>query len=380
MLKVQPSTLWWLTEATKVSVLPPEKMGAAFENGCVDILIHQIVTIMKLKLQKSVFVPACLVATALTGYAGFRLADSDTSLHSASLASETRDSKSSTDSEKETSRKAPAITRLNDAAPHSGTSEKKAWELIDSGDFKQFVSNLRATGCPEQTVRDIVVAELREEFNQRRTAALNREPIPYWEGGYGVDEDQLPELGSISAQEYEMATDLLGKEGSRGLSQPTIEEIAGVRLGAELAGKQQIVESLAERMSDQLSTLMDTPLGVEAPTDQNDRFNAVTQEFEAALAQVLTPQERQAYDLRHSTTAASVRESLRESGVSVNEAEFHELYTARRQFDDRCQPSSTDTIDMTGAWNEYLATSQRILGEDRSAKMNPTSAGLADSN
>jgi hypothetical protein len=326
---------------------------------------------MNAKSQKFILLYSCLLTLVLIGHSSFQIAGARQHLRPSIQHNEPTVSHSSAAIKPSVTETSFASDRLSDDGKSTMPSRGAIWEKIDSGDFKQFVKNLRATGCPEQTIRDIVVAELREEFNQRRAEALMREPIPYWEGGYGVDEDQLPELGSISTQEHEMATDLLGKEGSRGLSHPTIEEIAGVRLGAELTGKQQIVESLAERMSNQLSTLMDTPPGIEAPAGQNDRFNDITQSFESALNQVLTPEERQAYDLRHSTAAAAVRESLRESGVSVTEAEFSELYHARRQFEELSKSAKNQTIDVTPAWEAYMAASQRVLGEERSWKLHP---------
>jgi hypothetical protein len=84
-----------------------------------------------------------------------------------------------------------------------------------------------------------------------------------------------------------------------------------------------------------------------------------------------------AYELRHSTTASVVRESLRTSGVSVSEAEFRKLYAARRQFEEFCKPSGSKTINATVAWNEYKASSRRILGEERSLKMNAASANVS---
>ena len=84
-----------------------------------------------------------------------------------------------------------------------------------------------------------------------------------------------------------------------------------------------------------------------------------------------------AYELRHSTTAKVVRESVRTSGVSVSEAEFRKLYAARRQFEEFCKPSGSKTINATVAWNEYKASSRRILGEEPSWKMNAASANVS---
>jgi hypothetical protein len=129
-------------------------------------------------------------------------------------------------------------------------------------------------------------------------------------------------------------------------------------------------------MANQTLELMELPLGDETSEDRNRRLSAVTQEFETTLAKVLTPAERQAYELRHAPAAIAVRESLRESGVAVSEVEFRKLYQARQQF----ERLSNQGGDLGSAWDDYMAVSQRILGVERSAKMNPTSADVAHAN
>jgi hypothetical protein len=48
-------------------------------------------------------------------------------------------------------------------------SEPLHWRQLDAPDFPGFVANLRAIGCPEATIRDIVTGELREIYSLRRT-------------------------------------------------------------------------------------------------------------------------------------------------------------------------------------------------------------------
>lgn len=48
------------------------------------------------------------------------------------------------------------------------------WQQLDAPDFPTFVKNLRAIGCPEPTLRDIVEGELREIYAQKlQQAAAN---------------------------------------------------------------------------------------------------------------------------------------------------------------------------------------------------------------
>ncbi len=38
------------------------------------------------------------------------------------------------------------------------------WSLIESDDYHQYAENLRAIGCPDKTVRDILVADIAANF------------------------------------------------------------------------------------------------------------------------------------------------------------------------------------------------------------------------
>ena len=41
------------------------------------------------------------------------------------------------------------------------------WRTIESDDYKRYVANLRLAGCPEKTVRDVIVADINELYRHR---------------------------------------------------------------------------------------------------------------------------------------------------------------------------------------------------------------------
>ncbi|MFN0078604.1 MAG: hypothetical protein ACKVY0_19260 [Prosthecobacter sp.] len=57
--------------------------------------------------------------------------------------------------------KAPTPLQPAKAAPFR-------WQQLDAPDFPTFVKNLRAIGCPEPTLRDILQGELREIYEEKR--------------------------------------------------------------------------------------------------------------------------------------------------------------------------------------------------------------------
>jgi hypothetical protein len=60
-------------------------------------------------------------------------------------------------------------------------TNKFRWSQIASTNCEEYVVNLRATGCPEQTVRDIVIADVDRAFERRHRLGIRE--LPFWAGG-----------------------------------------------------------------------------------------------------------------------------------------------------------------------------------------------------
>src|SRR5688572_3338595 len=50
-----------------------------------------------------------------------------------------------------------------------------SWRFLESPDFKQYIANLRAVGCPEQTIQDIIIADVNKLYAGKE-AALRIKP------------------------------------------------------------------------------------------------------------------------------------------------------------------------------------------------------------
>lgn len=54
------------------------------------------------------------------------------------------------------------------------------WQRLVSTNYDEFVANLRAVGCPERTIRDIVVGDVWQRFSAFENRA---DPTPFWANG-----------------------------------------------------------------------------------------------------------------------------------------------------------------------------------------------------
>ena len=95
----------------------------------------------------------------------------------------------------------------------------------------------------------------------------------------------------------------------------------------------------------------------------------VREQREAALRSLLTPAEREQYDLWMSPTAEALRHDF--YGMEASEEEFQAVYALRRTFDEAWPADSIDTQDpkATEAWGAALLQLEdrvkEALGEER---------------
>jgi hypothetical protein len=56
-----------------------------------------------------------------------------------------------------------------------------SWQELESQDYPTYIKNLREIGCPEQTIRDIIIADVTEMLRQKyQTVAPEQNPNPRW--------------------------------------------------------------------------------------------------------------------------------------------------------------------------------------------------------
>src|SRR5512139_1665207 len=54
------------------------------------------------------------------------------------------------------------------------------WHEIESPNYAVYVANLRDIGCPEQTIRDIIIADVNGLFSRRRATELVTPDQQWW--------------------------------------------------------------------------------------------------------------------------------------------------------------------------------------------------------
>lgn len=112
---------------------------------------------------------------------------------------------------------APAVpaavtTHSTRKEPAPSTAPAFHWRQLDAADFPTFVKNLRAIGCPESTLRDIVAGELAEIYAEKRSQLIQPSGQSSHQNLANGDTTALQtELARLQTEQAEQITTLLGR-------------------------------------------------------------------------------------------------------------------------------------------------------------------------
>jgi hypothetical protein len=243
------------------------------------------------------------------------------------------------------------------------------WGQLESEDYRDYVARLRAIGCPEQTIRDIIIADVDKLLAPKVLAASGRtNAVSYWQPleeelwESAEQKEAMRQQRAVDFEKREVVRELLGVDlvGER-LRIQGQADYYGERLGFLPEDKRARVRTLLDQFADQERTLLEQRIedgdGTAAGGDELARLR---QQKNAAIAQLLTPEEREQYDLWFSPTANAARDSV--TGMNASEEEFLRLYELRRAFAAKHGEAFQSSAE---AAQEFETAVQQALGENR---------------
>ena len=206
------------------------------------------------------------------------------------------------------------------------------WDAIERRDPRQFIAGLRAIGCPEQTIRDIVATRISREFQSRLQAArdeVDRER-PWWRGRQASRQWlELSQLSRALRRERDDLVEELFGESANPLVFQIVARPGGSTVGREFLPaekKEQLRE--VEQHYRQSSEEVTYPAGRPLDEDERSELQNLQRQQRAEIAAILTPQELEGLDARESAAARYVLQKLPEAG---SEAEFRAMVRAAQE-------------------------------------------------
>jgi hypothetical protein len=236
------------------------------------------------------------------------------------------------------SKKAKATRNGREVQTVTVTRDKALdWTSVETADYREYIENLRAIGCPEETVRDIIIADINKLYASK-VAALYPSPkeFKFWRV-----EDRAARLENrerdekreeLNDEKRELIKELLGvdydAEMARWSGRPTEDDW---RYGFLSPEKQEQAKALYAKYREMERDLFRDGGGMTA--ENRAKFMALRAEREAEMAKLLGPEEFAQYQLRNSYTARNMRENL--TGFQPSEDEFRKIFDLKKTFDDQ---------------------------------------------
>lgn len=209
--------------------------------------------------------------------------------------------------------------------------ENFIWDQVESTNYAVFVKNLRAIGCPEQTIRDIIMSDLDRLYSHRRLSEVVFPNFEWWRADPDPDavkaaRDKVQEL------EAERRTVLNALLGTNWYVQNN-EEIAangGITLTGPILGDlppdtRDAVLAIAARAQLKIEAYQEQLRDQNLPVDPVEMVR-LREEPLLKLIAVLNPSQYIEYSLRYSPGAQQLREQLR--SIELTSDQFRDLYNA----------------------------------------------------
>jgi len=242
------------------------------------------------------------------------------------------------------------------------------WQSLESTDYVAYIQNLRLFGCPEETIRDIILTDIARLYSKRRAQLRAQSPAPkYWQTGdtaATVSPEVRRQLRELDKEQDALVRGLLGVSFRTELAKYWSEdEEPALNLSFLPAEKQETVQAVHDKYAALEEDIYYRAHGLFLDEDQAE-LQKLQKQREAELAQVLSPEELEDYQLRNSETAQNLRTQL--AGFQPSEEEFRKLFRLQKTFDDQLSQaadSSGDPAAESARTRAYQAATEALNNE-----------------
>jgi LysM repeat protein len=220
-----------------------------------------------------------------------------------------------------------------------------SWREVESPDFPTYIANLHDIGCPDQTIRDIIIADVNGLFARRRANELVTSEQQWWRA------DPDTNVLAVAAEKSRALEDerrallarLLGTNWEAGdlvsLPRPSRPGILldGPVLGDLSADTKQAIQEVSMRSQDKLQAYLDSQRAQGKNPDPAE-LAKLRAETRTELQRVLTGPQLEEFLLRYSQNANDLRNDfgqLRYFDPSPDE--FRAIFRSTDQIDQQLQ-------------------------------------------
>jgi len=205
-----------------------------------------------------------------------------------------------------------------------------SWSEVESPDYAAYIRNLRRIGCPEKTIRDIIVADVNDLFTERLGKEIVFPEQKWWlaEPDMEAFESAMNQVRALELEKGQMLAQLLGP----GWLPPRANTLAsatrfdGPVLGRIAPDAQNRIAEIEEAAEQKQLELLERARALEGAPEPAE-LSRLRAETRRQLAGVLSPEQLEEYLLRYSETAQKMRDELKGYGADADE--FRRIFRVR---------------------------------------------------
>jgi LysM repeat protein len=241
-----------------------------------------------------------------------------------------------------------------------------SWREVESADYPTYIANLRDIGCPEQTIRDIIIADVNAMYSRRRAAELVTAEQQWWRSqpDPAVLQAAAEKSRALEDERRGFLAKLLGTNWESGdivsLPRPSRPGILldGQVLGNLPAETKQAIQEVSLRSQDKLQAYLDE-LQLQGKSPDPVEMAKLRQQTRLDLQKILTPPQLEEFLLRYSQNANDLRNDFGQlQFFNPSPDEFRSVFRA------------TDTLDqqialLAGATDPNSVAQRKSLEDQR---------------
>jgi hypothetical protein len=209
--------------------------------------------------------------------------------------------------------------------------ENFTWDQIESTNYVAFIKNLHAVGCPEQTIRDIIMSEVNRLYARRRLDEVAYPSYQWWrsEPDASAVRAAAAKLEALDTERRGLLTSLLGP-GWDAQSNELIAADGGITLTGPILGDlppevKEAVYAIAARAQLKIEAYQAAQRQQNKAVDPMEMVR-LREEPLTQLVSVLSAAQYEEYALRYSPAAQQLREQMR--SVELTPDQFRDLFNA----------------------------------------------------
>jgi LysM repeat protein len=220
-----------------------------------------------------------------------------------------------------------------------------SWREVESADYPTYIANLRDIGCPEQTIRDIIIADVNQLYARRRATELVTAEQQWWrsEPDANIVRAAVEKARELEDERRALLTRLLGPNWETGdlvsIPRPSRPGVVldGPVLGALPADTKQAIQNVSVRSQDRMQAYLDAQRRAGKEPDPVE-LAKLRQQTRDELAGLLSPPDLEEFLLRYSQDANDLRAAFGQLRFfNPTPDEFREVFRATDDLDQRIQ-------------------------------------------